>query len=154
MTGRLPKRLTRHQVVFLTLLILHAAFWLVLALIQPSLRVILICLSSFLAVLAALALVLTVGGSSDLKRWRRWRCADCDTWNAPGEGCTPVDAPCICCGGTRRREVSSVQPECGRCGCTELTFAHAVGSGWVRVNDIVSCRPCASGFPAWMHGPI
>ncbi|MEV0469043.1 hypothetical protein [Streptomyces prunicolor] len=93
MTGRTPKRLTRHQAVFLTLLTLHAAFWLVLALIQPSLRVILISLSSFLAVLAALALVLSVGKMRD---GQRWRCADCDTWNNPG--------PCICCDGTRRRD--------------------------------------------------
>ena len=49
---------------------------------------------------------------------------------------------------------STVQPECGRCGCTDLTFAHAVGAGWVKVQGLVSCRLCASGFPAWMHGPI
>ncbi|MEV5526365.1 hypothetical protein [Streptomyces prunicolor] len=117
MTGRPPKRLTRQQIGFLALLTVHAAFWLTIMIVWPSLHVGLICLSSFLAALAAVALALSVHGAA-------------------------------------RQAQAVVQPECGRCGCTDLTFAHAAGAGWVKVQGVLSCRLCASGFPSWMRGPI
>ncbi|WP_406127993.1 hypothetical protein [Streptomyces sp. NBC_00989] len=103
MTRRLPEHLTRHQAVFLALLLLHAVFWLVISLIQPSLQVLLICLTSFATVLATMALLLSASEASG-KRRQRWRCADCDVWNAPGEDGSSANAPCMCCGGTRRQD--------------------------------------------------
>lgn len=64
MTRRLPEHLTRHQAVFLALLLLHAVFWLVISLIQPSLQVLLICLTSFATVLATMALLLSASEAS------------------------------------------------------------------------------------------
>lgn len=93
MTGTAPPRLTRGQVAFLALLVLHGTGWLAAMIVQPSIRTGAICLSSYLAVLAALALLLSgrqaVGGK------RRRRCGDCDTWNGPDDG------ECIVCGGNR-----------------------------------------------------
>ncbi|MFJ9101147.1 hypothetical protein ACIRJM_22080 [Streptomyces sp. NPDC102405] len=91
MTRRPPRHLTRRQALALLILAVHGTAWLAVALAWPSLRAVLVCLSSYLATLAALALVLNTGN--------RWRCADCDTWNGP------ADSACHCCAGTRRQDV-------------------------------------------------
>lgn len=119
MTGRPPKRLTRRQTAALALLTAHATLWLVIMIVRPSLHAGLICLSSYLAVLAALALLLTAHEAV-----RR----------------TPAPRP--------------AQPECGHCGASDLTFAHAAGAGWAKVLGVLSCASCASRFPAWMHRPF
>ncbi len=110
---RLPHRLTARQAAILGPLTVHATTWLVIMIVRPSLHAGLICLSGYLAVLAVLAIMLSVHGAA-------------------------------------RTRVAVVQPECGRCGVTELTFAHAAGSGWARVQGVLSCASCAARFPAWM----
>ncbi|MFF0164021.1 hypothetical protein ACFYRY_42020 [Streptomyces sp. NPDC005263] len=89
MADRPRHRLTRRQALAVLILTVHGTAWLAVALAWPSLRAVLVCLSSYLAALAALALVLSAGS--------RWRCADCDTWNGP------ADSACHCCAGTRRQ---------------------------------------------------
>ncbi|WP_157882483.1 hypothetical protein [Streptomyces silvensis] len=44
-----------------------------------------------------------------------------------------------------------VQPKCTGCGITDVNFVRAAAAGWRRVLGRLRCRPCASGFPAWMH---
>lgn len=53
--------------------------------------------------------------------------------------------------GAARTRPAVVQPECGHCGVSELTFAHAAGTGWAKVQGVLSCASCAAGFPAWMR---
>lgn len=88
-------RLTRRKTAFLALLVLHGTGWLAAMIIQPSIRSGLICLSSYIAVLAALALFLSGREAVGGKRRQRRRCGDCDTWNGPD------DDECMVCGGNR-----------------------------------------------------
>ncbi|MGW3910558.1 hypothetical protein ACWEBX_03385 [Streptomyces sp. NPDC005070] len=57
--SRSPRHLTVRQAGFLGLLAVHGTVWLLIAMVAPSLHAILTCLSSYLAVLAALSLLLS-----------------------------------------------------------------------------------------------
>jgi hypothetical protein len=92
-TRRPPRHLTRRQALALLVLTVHGTAWLAVAVAWPSVRAVLVCLSSYLAALAALALVLSTGRTG-----RRWRCADCDTWNGPQDG------NCYVCFSSRRQD--------------------------------------------------
>ncbi|MFD9496892.1 hypothetical protein ACFWA1_36060, partial [Streptomyces sp. NPDC060005] len=113
-TGPKRRHISRRQTAFVGVLAAHSTVWLGVMIFDPSIRAALICLAGYLAVLAALAVILS--------------------------GVQAVR--------------DKAQPECGRCGVTELTFAHAAGRGWARVEDVLSCGSCAARAPASRRRPI
>lgn len=57
--SRQPRRLTVQQAGLVVLLAMHGAVWLVIAIMSPSVRAVLISLSSYLAALATVGMVLS-----------------------------------------------------------------------------------------------